>query len=100
VTEKRPVAVDTEKLNEYDRFLLDALLQQAAKEAGRPLSVAARRELTMTFFEERQQAQRAQINAKGQSTRSRRKRDLEAREAPDFQWQPPAARRTNRNQTK
>lgn len=98
MTEKRPVSADTEKLDEYDRFLLDALLQQAEKDAGRPLSVAARRELTRSFFEERQQAQRAQINAKGQSTRSRRKRDLEAREAPDFQWQPPAARRINRRQ--
>lgn len=98
MTEKRPVSADTEKLNEYDRFLLDALLQQAAKDAGRPLSVAARRELTRSFLEERQQAQRAQINAKGQSTRSRRKRDPEAHEAPDFQWRPPAARRINRRQ--
>lgn len=90
--------INTDALSEYDRFLLDALLQQAAKDAGRPLSVAARRELTRSFLEERQQAQRTQINAKGQSTRSRRKRDLEAREAPDFQWQPPAARRINRRQ--
>lgn len=100
MTEKRPVAVDTEKLSEYDRFLLDALLQQAARDAGRPLSIAVRRALTLSFFEEHQQTQRAQISAKGQSTRSRRKRDLEAREAPDFQWQPPAARRINRNQSK
>ena len=92
MTEKCPVSADTEKLNEYDRFLLDA------KDAGRPLSVAARRELTQSVLEERQQAQRAQINAKGQSTRTRRKRDLEAHEAPDFQWQPPAARRINRRQ--
>ena len=99
MAEKRP-AVETKELSEYDRFLLDALLQQAAKDAGKPLSIAAKSKLIQDFLDERQHAQRAQINAKGQSTRSRRKRDLEAREAPDFQWQPPAARRTNRNQTK
>jgi len=46
VPEKLHNTVNTDDLSEYDRFLLDALLQQAATDAGKTLSVAARREIT------------------------------------------------------
>lgn len=93
------MTADKDALNEYDLFLLDALLQQAGTEAGKPLSLAARRDFTLNFIEERQQVKRGQINAKGKATKSQKKRVLQAQETPDFQWQPPAARRINRNQT-
>lgn len=96
MTEKRPITVDIEQLSEYDRFLLDALLQQGAQEAGKPLTLTARRELTARFFEEHQQAKNAQSNTRRKATMSRKMRDIQAQAKTDFQWQPPVAKRRNR----
>nr|ULG18710.1 hypothetical protein Puna18p_00101 [Serratia proteamaculans] len=89
MTEIRSVTIDNNELSEYDRFLLDALFQQAARAAGKPLSIIAKSKLILSFFEERQQAKRTQINSKKQSTKSRRRRDILASAPPDFRWKPP-----------
>lgn len=95
MTEKRPIVVNMNELSDYDRFLLDALLQQAAKEAGKPLSVTARRELTLSFFEERHQAKIAQSATRRKAVMSRKMQIIQAQAKTDFQWQPPAAKRRN-----
>ncbi|MGL5385937.1 MAG: hypothetical protein ACRDCA_08770 [Serratia sp. (in: enterobacteria)] len=96
MTEKRPTTADIEQLSEYDRFLLDALLQQAAKEAGKPLSLASRRELTERFVEEHPQVKKTQSTARRKATMSRKMRDIQAQAKTDFQWQPPATTRRSK----
>ncbi|TNL00700.1 hypothetical protein CYD30_28680 [Kosakonia cowanii] len=90
--------MNIDELSEYDRFLLDALLQQAAKDAGKPLSVNARRELTLSFLEEHHQAKSAQRATRRKAVMSRKMQIIQAQAKSDFQWQPPAARRINRRQ--
>lgn len=51
MTEKRPFATEIDELSDYERFLLDALLELAAEEAGKPLSAAAKRAITSAFLE-------------------------------------------------
>jgi len=49
--EKRPAATEIDSLSEYERFLLEALLELAAEEAGKPLSAAAKRAVISAFLE-------------------------------------------------
>lgn len=49
--EKRHAATEIDGLSEYERFLLDALLELAAEEAGKPLSAAAKRAVISAFLE-------------------------------------------------
>lgn len=93
MSEKKQVSVDIKELSEYDRFLLEALLQQATREARKPLSADARHQLILTFFEERHQAKRGQMNAKGLATKSRKQRKTREQATPDFQWRPPEKKR-------
>lgn len=84
--EKRPAVADTGDLSEYERFLLHALLELAAEEAGKPLSAAERRALTLTFLEDIQQAKRERVNAKSRATRARKQRGAQLQEDASFQW--------------
>jgi len=95
VTEKRPAVADIDDLSGYERFLLNALLQLAAEEAGRPLSAAERRALTLTFLEDIQQEKRGRVNAKSRATRFRKQRETQVQDDAGFQWRYPAAKRRN-----
>jgi len=64
VKEKRAAVADIGDLSEYERFLLNALLELAAEETGKPLRAAARRTLTAAFLKDLQQAKRGRVNAK------------------------------------
>jgi len=75
------------ELSDYDRFVLDALLQQAAEEAGRPLSLIARQKIADDFFEERSQGKKAQMVARRKAT-MRKMKVVQAQAKTDFQWQP------------
>ncbi|HFV9295548.1 TPA: DUF3811 domain-containing protein [Serratia fonticola] len=80
-------------LDEYARYLLASLLQQAEREAGKPLSPAARRQLVADFIAERGVDRKAQAVAKRKVTMSRKMRTIQAQAKTDFQWTPPVPSR-------
>lgn len=82
-----------DRLGEYERFLLNALLEQATREAGRPLTSAVRRRITADFIEEHEQGRKTQAEARRKAVASRKVQRTLAQKKTDFQWQPSAPRR-------
>lgn len=82
-----------DELDEYDRFLLNALLQQATREAGKPLNQAERQQLTEEFVKEHTQVKSVMKASRRKAARSRKARVLEAQTNTDFQWKPPVPKR-------
>lgn len=80
-------------LDEYARYLLASLLQLAEREAGKPLTHNARRQLVADFIAERGVDRKAEATAKRKISMSRKMRDIQAQAKTDFQWTPPVPSR-------
>lgn len=93
-----------DKLDDYDRFLLETLIQQAEKTAGKTLSLKEKQKMADDFFAERPRAGKGHL-AKGRKGRPPRNLSADgAQESADFHWTPGVslrkvqeAQRRNRN---
>lgn len=93
-----------DKLDDYDRFLLETLIQQAEKTAGKTLSLKEKQKMADDFFAERPRAGKGHL---GRGRKGRPPRNLSAdgaQESADFHWTPGVplrkvqeAQRRNRN---
>ncbi|HGB0710888.1 TPA: hypothetical protein ACIT4J_004287 [Salmonella enterica subsp. enterica serovar Typhimurium] len=82
-----------EELDEYEQYLLTALLQKAAADAGKKLNLNECRAVAAEFFASRLSARKTQAGNRRSATMSRKMRDIRAQEKSDFHWKPARPRR-------
>ncbi|ELC8790371.1 hypothetical protein RJV04_004785 [Salmonella enterica] len=81
------------ELDDYEQYLLSALLKKAATDAGRKLNITERRAVAAEFFDSRQADRKTQAGNRRSATMSRKMRDIRAQEKSDFHWKPTRPRR-------
>lgn len=81
------------EFDEYEQYLLSALLTRAATDAGRKLNLNERRAIAAEFFASRQTDRKTQAGNRRSATMSRKMRDIRAQEKSDFHWKPTRPRR-------
>ncbi|EIS2664620.1 hypothetical protein LZF43_004556, partial [Salmonella enterica subsp. enterica serovar Java] len=81
------------ELDEYEQYLLSALLKKAAADAGRKLNITERRAVAAEFFDSRQTDRKTQAGNRRSATMSRKMRDIRAQEKSDLHWKPARPRR-------
>ncbi|EIZ2110247.1 hypothetical protein MOQ95_004922 [Salmonella enterica] len=81
------------ELDEYEQYLLAALLKKATSDAGKKLSLNERRAIAAEFFVSRQADRKNQAGNRRSATMSRKMRDIRAQEKSDFHWKPTRPRR-------
>ncbi|HBJ6962158.1 TPA: hypothetical protein LC430_004922 [Salmonella enterica subsp. enterica serovar Duisburg] len=82
-----------DELDEYEQYLLTALLKKAAADAGKKLNISERRAVTAEFFASRQDKQKNQTDTRRRALMSRKMREIRAQEKSDFHWKPSRPRR-------
>ncbi|EDM1757742.1 hypothetical protein AH553_21690 [Salmonella enterica subsp. diarizonae] len=81
------------ELDEYEQYLLSALLTRAATDAGKKLNLNERRSIAAEFFDSRMADRKTQAGYRRSATMSRKMCDIRAQEQSDFHWKPPRPRR-------
>lgn len=81
------------ELDDYEQYLLSALLKKAAADAGRKLNLNERRAIVAEFFVSRQADSKTLVGNRRSATMSRKMRDIRAQEKSDFHWKPARPRR-------
>ncbi|EHL2774423.1 hypothetical protein KCE64_005409 [Salmonella enterica subsp. enterica serovar Hvittingfoss] len=79
--------------DEYEQYLLSALLTKSATDAGKKLNLNERRAVAAEFFDSRQADRKTQPGYRRSATMSRKMRDIRAQEKSDFHWKPARPRR-------
>ncbi|EPD0279768.1 hypothetical protein ACR3G9_003957 [Salmonella enterica] len=79
--------------DEYEQYLLTALLKKAAADAGKKLNISERRAVTAEFFASLQDKQKNQTDTRRRALMSRKMRDMSAQEKSNFHWKPSRPRR-------
>ncbi|EAW9501042.1 hypothetical protein ABDM08_004190 [Salmonella enterica] len=82
-----------DELDEYERYLLTALLKKASLDAGKKLNLSERRSIAAEFFATRPADHKTQADTRRSATMSRKMRDIRAQEKSDFHWKPSRPRR-------
>lgn len=82
-----------DELDEYEQFLLTALLRKAAADAGKKLNMQERRAVAAEFFASRQEKQKNQTDTRRRALMSRKMRKIRAQEKSNFHWKPSRPRR-------
>ncbi|EGL7120490.1 hypothetical protein IMT85_004428 [Salmonella enterica] len=82
-----------DELDEYEQYLLTALLKKAAADAGKKLNISERRAVTAEFFASRKDKQKNQTDTRRRALMSRKMREIRAQEKSDFHWKPSRPRR-------
>ncbi|EAA9129431.1 hypothetical protein BZG88_21600 [Salmonella enterica] len=81
------------ELDEYEQYLLSALLKKAAADAGKKLNISERRAVTAEFFASRQDDRKNRASNQRRALMSRKMREIRAQEKNDFHWKPARPRR-------
>lgn len=81
------------ELDEYEQYLLSALLKKAAADAGKKLNLNEHRAIAAEFFDSRLTDRKTQAANLRRATMSRKMRDIRAQEKSDFHWKPARPRR-------
>lgn len=82
-----------DELDEYEQYLLTALLKKAAADAGKKLNIQERRAVAAEFFASRQDKQKNQTDTRRRALMSRKMREIRAQEKSNFHWKPSRPRR-------
>lgn len=91
-----------DELDEYNRFLLQALILQAEEDAGKPLTLIAKQKIADDFFKERQLKRKNRVEAGRKPKISRKVSEYwaQSQEKKDFQWKQPVSLRREQEQQK
>ncbi|HCM1848039.1 TPA: hypothetical protein N3A29_004807 [Salmonella enterica subsp. diarizonae serovar 16:z10:e,n,x,z15] len=81
------------ELDEYEQYLLSALLKKAAADAGKKLNMQERRAVAAEFFASRQDDRKNRASNQRRALMSRKMREIRALEKSDFHWKPARPRR-------
>ncbi|EAP3476161.1 hypothetical protein EAJ79_23300 [Salmonella enterica] len=81
------------ELDEYEQYLLSALLKKAAADAGKKLNMQERRAVAAEFFASRQDDRKNKASNQRRALMSRKMREIRAQEKSDFHWKPARPRR-------
>ncbi|EBR5103374.1 hypothetical protein B2O45_25065 [Salmonella enterica] len=79
--------------DEYELYLLTALLKKAAADAGKKLNMQERRAVAAEFFASRQDDRKNKTSNQRRALMSRKMREIRAQEKSDFHWKPARPRR-------
>lgn len=79
--------------DEYELYLLSALLTKSATDAGKKLNLNERRAVVAEFFDSRLADRKTHAGNRRSATMSRKMRDIRAQEKSDFHWKPARPRR-------
>ncbi|EMD8701620.1 hypothetical protein VWS74_004059 [Salmonella enterica] len=81
------------ELDEYELYLLTALLKKAAADAGKKLNMQERRAVAAEFFASRLDDRKNRASNQRRALMSRKMREIRAQEKSDFHWKPARPRR-------
>lgn len=81
------------ELDEYELYLLTALLKKAAADAGKKLNMQERRAVAAEFFASRLDDRKNKTSNQRRALMSRKMREIRAQEKSDFHWKPARPRR-------
>ncbi|EJA0166399.1 hypothetical protein MQB33_003460 [Salmonella enterica subsp. enterica serovar Sandiego] len=81
------------ELDEYEQYLLSALLKKAAADAGKKLNISERRAVAAEFFVSRQDDRKNRASNQRRALMSRKMREIRAQEKSYFHWKPARPRR-------
>ncbi|EAA1980745.1 hypothetical protein B7Q40_004637 [Salmonella enterica subsp. enterica serovar Java] len=79
--------------DEYELYLLTALLKKAAADAGKKLNMQERRAVAAEFFASRLDDRTNKTSNQRRALMSRKMREIRAQEKSDFHWKPARPRR-------
>ncbi|HCM8913308.1 TPA: hypothetical protein N5G30_004712 [Salmonella enterica subsp. enterica serovar Paratyphi B] len=79
--------------DEYELYLLTALLKKAAADAGKKLNMQERRAVAAEFFASRLDDRTNKTSNQRRALMSRKIREIRAQEKSDFHWKPARPRR-------
>lgn len=82
-----------DELDEYEQYLLTALLKKAAADVGKKLNMQERRAVAAEFFASRQDDRKNKVSNQRRALMSRKMREIRAQEKSDFHWKPARPRR-------
>ncbi|EBM5323040.1 hypothetical protein D1B73_27635 [Salmonella enterica] len=82
-----------DELDEYEQYLLTALLKKAAADAGKKLNISERRAVAAEFFASRLDDRKNRASNQRRALMSRKMREIRAQEKSDFHWKPARPRR-------
>ncbi|EEP1513859.1 hypothetical protein HAZ28_004385 [Salmonella enterica] len=68
------------ELDEYEQYLLSAILKKAAADAGKKLNISERRAVTAEFFASRQDDRKNKASNQRRALMSRKMREIRAQE--------------------